>query len=164
VAHESPFDVSGKAGVVTGAARGIGLGIARRLVGLGMDVVLADADAAALQGARAELVSAGRGRVVEMHVDVTGDRAGPSMVGRCVEAFGGIDLLVNNAGVFQQVPALDTPPELYDRMYQVNVRAVALASQAAAMRFIAQRRGGTIVNIASIDSLRPSPQEVALLT
>ena len=150
-----PFDISGEAAVVTGAARGIGLGVARRLVDLGMNVVLAARDAAALREAAAAL-SGCWGRVIEMHVDVTADRAGPSMVGRCVEAFGGIDLLVNNAGLFQQVPALDTPPELFDRMYQVNVRAVALASKAAAVRFIEQGHGGRIVNIASIDSLHPS--------
>ncbi len=155
VSHDDPFDISGMAAVITGAARGIGLGVARRLVDFGVDVVLADINAAALREAGAAL-SDGWGRVVEMHIDVTADSAGPSMVGRCVEAFGGMDMLVNDAGSFQQPPTLETRPELFDRMCQVNVRAVALASKAAAMRFIEQGGGGKIVNVASMDSLRPS--------
>jgi 2-deoxy-D-gluconate 3-dehydrogenase len=152
---DDPFDVSGKAAIVTGATRGIGLGVARRFVALGMDVVLAGRDEAALRDASAALAQ-GPGRTVAMRVDVTADRAGPSMVGRCVEAFGRLDVLVNVAGLFRQVPVLETAPELFDLMYEVNLRAVALASQAAARRFIEQGGGGKIVNVASIDALHPS--------
>jgi 2-deoxy-D-gluconate 3-dehydrogenase len=152
---DDPFDVAGKAAIVTGATRGIGLGIARRFVARGMDVVLAGRDEPALREATAALAD-GPGRVIGMQVDVTADRAGPSMVGRCVEAFGRLDVLVNNAGTFRQAPMLETTPELFDRMYQVNLRAVALASQAAARRFIEQGGGGKIVNVASIDALHPS--------
>lgn len=153
--RDNPFDVAGKAAIVTGATRGIGLGIARRFVALGMDVVLAGTDDAALREATASLAE-GPGRAVAMQVDVTADRAGPSMVGRCIEAFGRLDVLVNNAGLFRQAPMLETTPELFDRMYQVNLRAVALASQAAARRFVEQGGGGKIVNVASIDALHPS--------
>jgi 2-deoxy-D-gluconate 3-dehydrogenase len=155
VSHDNPFDVSGRAAIVTGAARGIGLGIARRFVALGMDVVLADVNEAALREATAALAR-GPGRAVGMQVDVAANRAGASMVGRCVEAFGRLDLLVNNAGIFRQASMLETTAELFDRMYEVNLRAVALASQAAARRFLEQGGGGRIVNVASIDAVRPS--------
>lgn len=158
--RDDPFDVAGRAAIVTGAARGIGLAIARRLVDRGADVVLVDRDEGALREAIRAL-SPGGGRAVDLHLDVASDRAGPSMVGRCVEAFGGLDLLVNNAGLFQQVPMLETTPELFDRTYQVNLRAVALASKAAGKRFVEQGRGGCIVNVASIDALHPTMSGLA---
>jgi 2-deoxy-D-gluconate 3-dehydrogenase len=153
----NPFDLAGKAAIVTGAARGIGFAIARRFVELGADVLIADIDGPTLGEAGAiALAARGTARVETMTVDVSDDGAGAWMVARCVAAFGKLDVLVNNAGLFQQVPMLETTPELFDRTYQVNLRAVALASKAAGMRFVEQGGGGKIVNIASIDALRPS--------
>jgi 2-deoxy-D-gluconate 3-dehydrogenase len=149
-----PFDIAGKNTVVTGGAVGIGRGIAARFVEGGANVVLADIDgeAAALAAKGLE----GPGRAVAMAVDVGQDNAGDDMVSACVREFGSIDILVNNAGIYPMSPMLQTTPELFDRVYRVNLRGLALASKAAGLRMVAQAKGGKIINIASIDSFHPS--------
>ncbi|HEX9410282.1 MAG TPA: SDR family oxidoreductase [Actinomycetota bacterium] len=154
MADWGPFDLSGKNAVVTGGAMGIGHGIVTRFLEAGANVVVADLD-----GEAAALVakeSAARGRAVSMAVDVGADDAGVAMVSTCVEAFGSIDVLVNNAGIYPMAPMLQSTQELFDRVYRVNLRGLAFASKAAAARMIEQGRGGNIVNIASIDSFHPS--------
>ena len=148
------FDLKGKNAVVTGAAMGIGHGIAARFVEAGANVVLADLDEEEAILAVKKLD--GPGRAVAMGVDVTVDGAGEAMVKRCVEEFGSIDILVNNAGIYPMTPMLQMTPEVFDRVYEVNLRGLAFASKAAAARMIEQGRGGAIVNIASIDAFHPS--------
>jgi 2-deoxy-D-gluconate 3-dehydrogenase len=149
-----PFDLQGKNAVVTGSAMGIGRAIAARFVQAGANVVVADLDGEAAALVAKEL--GGPDRAVPMLVDVGTDEAGEAMVATCVETFGSIDTLVNNAGVYPVVPMLQMPPDLFDRVYRVNLRGLAFASKAAATRMVAQGRGGKIVNIASIDSFHPS--------
>ena len=134
MADWGPFDLSGKNAVVTGGAMGIGHGIVTRLVEAGANVVVADLDgeaAATVAGA-----AAGRGRAVPLAVDVGAEGAGHAMVSACVEAFGFIDVLVNNAGIYPMSPMLETTRELFDRVYRVNLRGLAFASKAAAARMI----------------------------
>lgn len=149
-----PFDIAGKNAVVTGGAVGIGRGIAARFVEGGANVVLADIDgeAAALAAKGLE----GPGRAVAIAVDVGEDKAGDDMISACVREFGSIDILVNNAGIYPMSPMLQTTPELFDRVYRVNLRGLALASKAAGLRMVEQAKGGKIINIASIDSFHPS--------
>lgn len=149
-----PFDLTGKTAIVTGGAMGIGVGIVRRLAEAGANVVIGDVDGPAAE--RAAATVPGPARVVAMHADVTQVHTGDRLVARCVEEFGGLDILVNNAGIFPLAPMLQTPPELFDRVYAVNLKGLAYVTKAAAVRMVAQGRGGKIVNIASIDSLRPS--------
>ncbi len=150
-----PFDLTGKNAIVTGGAMGIGFGIARRFVEAGANVLIADLDeAAAVKAARS--LEGGPARVVGVQVDVSRDGAGDAIVARCVEAFGSLDIFVNNAGIYPQVPMLETTPELFDRVYGVNLRGTAFCAKAAGKQMIAQGKGGKIVNIASIDSIHPS--------
>jgi 2-deoxy-D-gluconate 3-dehydrogenase len=149
-----PFDLAEKNAVVTGGAMGIGQGIVTRFVEAGANVVVADLDGEA--AATAAKGTTGRGRAVSMAVDVGADDAGEAMVTTCVDAFGSLDVLVNNAGIYPLAPMLQTSPELFDRVYRVNLRGLAFASKAAAARMIPQGGGGKIVNIASIDALHPS--------
>ena len=147
-----PFDLKGKVVAVTGGAMGIGLGICRRAAEAGASVLLADLDGGAAEAsARAvgESVSA-------LQLDVASDGAGERLVEACVQRFGGLDVLVNNAGIFPSSPALQMSGEFFDRVLRVNVRGLAFCSQAAARRMVAQGRGGAVVNVGSIDSLRPS--------
>jgi 2-deoxy-D-gluconate 3-dehydrogenase len=154
MADWGPFDLAGKNAVVTGGAMGIGHGIVTRFVEAGANVVVADLDGEA--AATVAKGTTGRGRLVSMAVDVGAGDAGEAMVTTCVEAFGSLNILVNNAGIYPMAPMLQTSPELFDRVYRVNLRGVAFASKAAAARMIEQGGGGRIVNIASIDSFHPS--------
>ena len=150
-----PFDLSGKNAVVTGGAMGIGFGIAKRLVEAGANVLVADLDgnAAALA---AERLAGGPGKAIAIAADVSQEDAGARIVARCVEAFGSLDIFVNNAGIYPQVPMLQMTPELFDRVYRINLKGTAFCARAAGQQMIAQGKGGKIVNIASIDALHPS--------
>jgi len=141
--------------VVTGGAMGIGLGIATALVDAGANVLIVDVDGEAAGAAAADL--GGRGtKVASMEMDLTKEGAGEEVVARCIEEFGSIDLLVNNAGIYPQVPMLEMTPEVFDGVYTLNLKALAFTSKAAAARMIEQGGGGAIVNIGSIDSFHPS--------
>lgn len=150
-----PFDLSGKNAAVTGGAMGIGFGIAQWFVEAGANVLIADLDGAAADAA-ARRLAGGPGKAAALRADVSDPRVGEEIVAACVQRFGSLDIFVNNAGIFPIVPMLQTTPELFDRVYAVNLRGLAFCAQAAAKQMIAQGKGGKIVNIASIDSLHPS--------
>jgi NAD(P)-dependent dehydrogenase (short-subunit alcohol dehydrogenase family) len=78
------------------------------------------------------------------------------MVTAATERFGGLDILVNNVGIYPFAPFPDTDPELFEHVLRVNLFSVFTALQAAAKQMIAQGRGGKIINISSIDALHPS--------
>jgi 2-deoxy-D-gluconate 3-dehydrogenase len=151
----NPFDINGKNSIITGAAMGIGFGIARRFVEAGANVLLADIDQKVAETA-AEKLSKGPGKAVAMQIDVSQDDAGHRMVERCIAQFGALDILVNNAGIFPTVPMLEMGPDLFDKVIAVNLKGLAFASKASAARMIKQGKGGRIINIASIDSIHPS--------
>jgi 2-dehydro-3-deoxy-D-gluconate 5-dehydrogenase len=151
-----PFSVEGQAVIITGGAMGIGLGIAKRFVEGGANVVLADLDEAALQRSSKALSSVGPGKVTTLQVDVGRDEAGVMCVKRCLESFGRLDVLVNDAGIFPQVPALKMSTELFDKVQRVNVRGLVFISQAVGRHFAETKQGGRIINIGSVDSLHPS--------
>jgi 3-oxoacyl-[acyl-carrier protein] reductase len=144
--------LDGKTALVTGAASGFGLGIARTFAREGARVVLVDIDG---EGAQA----AARG--IDGSVAVAADVTKAADVNRAVEAavgsFGRLDILVNNAGTsHRNRPMLDVPEEEFDRVFAVNVKSIYLFAQAAvpAMR---RQRGGVIVNVGSTAGLRPRP-------
>lgn len=150
-----PFDLTGKNAVVTGGAMGIGLGIAESFVEAGANVLIADLDGDAARAAAEKLVQ-GPGKAAWIGADVSADRAGQAMVDECVRQFGSLDIFVNNAGIYPMVPALEMTPEMFDRVYRVNLKGLVFCSKAAASRMIEQGAGGRIVNIGSIDSFHPS--------
>lgn len=149
-----PFSLEGKSAVVTGGARGIGFGIAQRFSEAGAAVLIADLDGGFAEEKAASLT--GAGQAFGMAVDVTDVNAGDAITSRAVEAFGSIDVLVNNAGIYPQVPMLDMTPELWDKVQNINLRGLAFVSKAAATAMVGRGGGGKIVNIASIDGLHPS--------
>jgi 2-deoxy-D-gluconate 3-dehydrogenase len=155
MAQWGPFDLTGKNAVVTGGAMGIGFGIARRYVEAGANVLIGDLDSAAAKEAASKL-EGGPGKAIAMAADVSDVGAGPVLVDRCVDALGSLDIFVNNAGIYPQMPMLEMTPALFDKVYQINLRGLAFCSKAAAARMIAQGKGGKIVNIASIDAIHPS--------
>jgi 2-dehydro-3-deoxy-D-gluconate 5-dehydrogenase len=146
-------DVRALCGVAVAASL-VPASIAKRLVQAGANVLLTDIDNEVGEAAAAALCS-GPGKAVYLHADVTDPRAGPAMVDQCVRQFGTLDILVN-AGIYPSVPMLETTPELFDRVYAINLKGLAFCSKAAARQLVAQGSGGAIINIASVDGLHPS--------
>jgi 2-deoxy-D-gluconate 3-dehydrogenase len=148
-------DLTGKAAIVTGGAKGIGRGISRRLAEAGAAVLVADVDLLGAERCAAELIAAG-GRASAFAVDVSAEGQVRAMVAVCRERFGSLDILVNNAGIFPAAPIAEMTPQLFDRVIAVNLRGLFLCTKLAAVAMIEQGRGGRIVNITSIDALHPS--------
>jgi NAD(P)-dependent dehydrogenase (short-subunit alcohol dehydrogenase family) len=141
--------------VVTGAARGIGRATAERLLAEGARVLLSDIDAGRLQQTVAMLGPAERvrGEVVDVakQADVV------RLVDAAVRHFGGIDVMVNNAGIAPVVDFLDVTEELLGRVLDVNLKGAFYGTQAAGRQMIAQGHGGVIVNMSSINSGLANP-------
>jgi 2-deoxy-D-gluconate 3-dehydrogenase len=148
-------DLSGKVAVVTGAAQGFGFACARRLAEAGAAVVLADVREDRLDAAGAGLTGTGR-NVVTAVTDVSQERDVAELVAAAVAAFGRLDVLVNNAGVFSNFLLESLEPEEFQRILRVNVGGAFLCTRAAAARMRAQGDGGSIINISSIDAVHPS--------
>jgi rhamnulose-1-phosphate aldolase/alcohol dehydrogenase len=144
---------------VTGAGSGIGRAIAERLAAEGACVVVADRD-----GAAAEAVAAGIGgpdQAVAVTADVTSPDAVAAALRDAVLAFGGVDLVVNNAGLSISKPLLETTEADWDLQHDVMAKGSFLVSREAARVLIAQGMGGDIVYISSKNSLFAGPNNVA---
>ncbi|EFF89073.1 MULTISPECIES: SDR family NAD(P)-dependent oxidoreductase [unclassified Streptomyces] len=148
------MDLSGRTAVVTGAARGIGLGVARRLYEAGANVVLSDINKDNLAGAAAEFEDSARIRTVVS--DVSKPEDADAMVRTAVEEFGALDIMVNNAGIFEGAMFVDVSLEVARRTLEVNLLGVMLCSQAASRQMIEQGRGGRIITVNSVESVTPS--------
>jgi 2-deoxy-D-gluconate 3-dehydrogenase len=150
------IDLSGRTAIVTGGAMGIGLGIVRRLHEAGANLVIADVDRHDAELLADELSRARPGSAVAVHADVSDEADAESMVRTAVDAYGGLDILVNDAGIFPMVPLAEIHAETFRRVIEVNLVGVFLATKAASEQMKAQGRGGRILNITSIDALHPS--------
>ncbi len=145
-----------KVAVVTGAASGFGAGIARRFAAEGAAVVAADLDEAAGQEVVGEIAGAG-GRATFVACDVTERDAVRRMVQTAVEAYGRLDVLINNAGYSHvNQPMTETSEAEFDRVYAVNVKAIYLAALEA-VPLLRRQGGGCILNTSSTAALRPRP-------
>lgn len=148
--------VKDKSIIVTGAAGGIGEGIARRLAQEGAQVVINDIDAARGEKVVAGIQAAG-GRASFFRADVTQSADVKALVEAAVQRNGKLDVMVNNAGwTHRNRPALEVSEEEFDKVYAINVKSVYLATLHAvpAMR---ANKGGSFINIASTAGIRPRP-------
>ncbi|MBV8703356.1 MAG: L-iditol 2-dehydrogenase [Acetobacteraceae bacterium] len=134
-----------KVAIVTGGARGIGRAICARYAEEGARVVVADLDAAE---ATAAASSIGRG-ALGVALDVTDQGSIDRLVETVVREAGRIDVLVNNAGVFDMAPLLEATRESYRRVMAVNVEGLLFTLQAVARQMVRQGQGGKIINFAS---------------
>lgn len=141
--------LAGRHAVVTGGGQGLGKAIARRLAEAGADVLIGDIKEALATAAAAELDARYPGRVVGTFMDVTDSATAATAADLACERFGGLDIWVNNAGIYPNVRILDMSDGLWDDVFAVNVRGLFAGSREAARRMIAAERGGVIVNIAS---------------
>jgi gluconate 5-dehydrogenase len=146
------FDLTGRVALVTGGSRGLGLQIAEALGDAGAKVMLTARKAAELEAACAQLQARGiDARWVAADAS-TADGVAKIVEDTC-ERLGDIDILVNNAGATWGAPAEDHPVEAWDKVMDLNVRAVFLISQAVGKRCMIPRRAGRVINVASIAGL-----------
>ncbi len=149
------FDLTGKSAIVTGGARGIGEAIALRLAEAGARVMIADIDQDAAAGT-AERIRTKGGTVEVFCADAGSAWDAHKAVAAAVDGFGGLDILVNNAGIFPLVPVLDVPEDLWDQVIEINLKGAFLYAKAAGAVMAEAGRGGRIINLASIDGIRPN--------
>ena len=151
--ERAPLSAAWRTALVTGAARGIGLAIARRLASDGFRVALLDADGSAAEAAAADLGPA----ALTIHADVTSAAQVSDAVARVVERWGRLDVLVNNAGITgRSFPIWELTDEDWRRVIDVDLTSVFLCCRAA-VKVMLEQRAGRIVNIASIAGKEGNP-------
>ncbi|MBU1031676.1 SDR family oxidoreductase [Patescibacteria group bacterium] len=138
------IDLSGKVAIVTGGAKGIGLGIAKRLAEAGAKIVIVDLKEAKLD------------KALFIEADVSDEEDVKKVISETVSAYGSIDILVNNAGIYPSIPISSMTSEDFEKVLAVNLKSVFLCTKYVAEQMIRQDRGGKIINITSIDALHPS--------
>ncbi len=148
---KNPMDVSGLNVIITGGGGGIGLGIAEAFAQRGANVAILDVDAAAGEAAAAELRKSG-GRHLSFECDIADRAAVRGAVSAALEAFGNIDVLVNNAGISAVKPFLDMDDDLpeWHRVIDVDLHGTANMTHAVGNAMRAAGRGGLIINISSV--------------
>jgi len=142
----SPFDLTGKSAIVTGASTGLGKGMTLGLASAGADVLLVDHVSS--DSVAQEVRAIGR-RAATLVADLMQMSSIDLVVRTAVEQFGKIDILINNAGIIRRTPAIDFSEKDWDEVMALNAKTVFFLSQAAA-RDMMKRRYGKIINISSL--------------
>jgi NAD(P)-dependent dehydrogenase (short-subunit alcohol dehydrogenase family) len=145
------FRLDGKVALVTGASSGLGVAIAQCLAEAGADLVLGARRTDRLQDTKAMVEALGR-RAITVQTDVADPDQCTAMVAAAVEAFGKVDVLINNAGIGTAVPATRETPEQFRQVIDINLNGAYWMAQAFGR---AAKGGGAIVNISSVLGLRP---------
>ncbi len=146
-----PFDLSGKVAVVTGAGQGLGREFARALANAGADIVVAELNPETGPDAAAEIRKIGR-QALALETDVRDRSSVQSAVDASLDAFGHIDVLVNNAGITIWGEAENVPSEEWQKVLDVNLTGLFYCCQAVGKVMI-KAGGGSIVNVASMSGL-----------
>lgn len=145
------FDLTGKVAIVTGSNAGLGAGMAVALATAGCDIVgVSRTDAGETP---AQVKAAGR-RFADVRADLASIAPVEDIVHAAVEAFGRVDVLVNNAGIIRREDALEFSEADWDAVMEVNLKSVFFLSQAVARQFVKQQSGGKIINVASMLSFQ----------
>jgi 3-oxoacyl-[acyl-carrier protein] reductase len=151
--------LTGKVAIVTGGSRGIGLAIARALVAEGAKVAITGRDERHLSAARPTIEAAGPGSVETFQADVRKADDVERVVSGTVARFGGLDFLVNNAGVGTFVPIADMTPQQWDEVIDTNLSGVFRMCRAAIPHL--RTRAGFIINISSLAGTNAFPRAAA---
>lgn len=149
-----------KVAVITGAAQGLGRACAERFIAEGAKVVISDVQAD--KGAAAVEDIDGDVRFVACDAGDKGQV--DALIQAAVDAYGGVDICVANAGIIHTAEFLDITEEDFDRVLRVNLKGVFLTGQAAARQMVKQKRGGAIVNMSSINAVVAIPNQVPYCT
>ena len=150
------MNFNGKVALITGASRGLGHAVARRIVAGGGQVVLADIREAEGQAVASELGAA----ALFVSLDVTSPEQWASAVQNAVDQFGGVDILINSAGIFFMRSIEDTTPEMFETMYRVNQLGPFLGMRTV-LPIMRARGGGVMVNVSSTSGLRGFRDNIA---
>jgi rhamnulose-1-phosphate aldolase/alcohol dehydrogenase len=153
-----PKPLASRVAFVTGAGSGIGKAIAERIVAEGGCVVIADLN---LNAAKDVAASLGRDNAVAVSIDVTSEAAIKQALAEAVLAFGGVDLIVNNAGLSISKPLLETTQRDWDLQHDVMARGSFLVSREATRILLDQKLGGDIIYISSKNSVFAGPNNIA---
>ncbi len=145
------FDLDGRVAIVTGTSRGLGQSFARALAKAGADLVLTSRNRDHLLGFEKEIIALGR-RAILLELDVRIQPSIERMASEAEEAFGHLDVLVNNAGCNVRKPALDVTWDDWNLILDTNLRGSFFVAQAVARRMI-PRQYGRIINIGSVTSV-----------
>ncbi|MGE8102071.1 L-iditol 2-dehydrogenase [Allorhizobium sp. NPDC080224] len=146
--------LSGKSAMITGSARGIGRAFAEAYIREGATAVaIADIDFDRASATAAEIGPA----AYAVRIDISDQASIDAAIAACVERAGGIDILVNNAAIFDLAPIIEISRRSYQRVFDINVGGTLFTMQAVAKQMIAQRRGGKIINMASQAGRRGEP-------
>jgi len=145
--------LKGKSALVTGSARGIGRAFAEAYVREGATVAIADINLEAAEKTASQI----GGGAYAVKLDVTNLASIESAVGAVEKKSGGLDILINNAALFDLAPIVEISKASYDRLFSVNVAGTLFMLQAAARSMIARGKGGRIINIASQAGRRGEP-------
>ena len=137
--------LAGKSALITGAARGIGLAFAQRYVAEGARVAIGDIDIARARQAAADIGDA----AIAVEMDVTDEASIDAAVASTTEAFGQIDILINNAAIFTAAPLTEIDRSDYSRVFDINVAGTLFTMQAVARHMIDRGIKGSIINMAS---------------
>src|SRR3974390_252413 len=145
------FQLNGKVAMVTGAGRGLGQGAALGFAEAGADLVLVDV--LSTDETAQKVKSLGR-RVCQVSANLLERASIPGIVEKAIKELGGVDILLNNAGIIRRAPVLEFTEKDWDEVIQINESAVFFLSQAVAKQMVKQGRGGKIINIASMLSFQ----------
>ena len=148
--------LNGKTAIVTGGGAGIGRGIAKTFVAFGARVAIFERDPERAAQVAAELEADG-GEVLGLEVDVRDAEAVERAVVQAADRFGGIDILVNNAGGVFAAPFLETNEKGWDALHRANLKHIYHCTQIVARRMVTQGRGGSLINVVSIEGVRAAP-------
>jgi 2-deoxy-D-gluconate 3-dehydrogenase len=149
------FDLTGKAAIVTGGAKGIGQAIAFRLSEAGAGVMIADIDLEAA-AETVERIKEKGGDATFVSADARSATDAENVVSATLDKFGTLDLLINNAGIFPISPVFETTETLWNQVIDINLKGVFLYSQVAAKVMAQAEDGGKIINLASVDAIKPT--------
>lgn len=162
MASGNHFDLTGHRAIVTGAASGIGRATSLGLARAGVDVLLADVDEIGMASVADGVAALGR-RAVTMRVDVTHEADADAMAQRAVVELGGVDILVNAAGINVRGPILERETSELERILAVNLHGVLHCCRAVG-RLMVEQRAGSIVNLSSIMGTITGPRGVVYAT
>lgn len=145
--------LAGRRVLITGAARGIGAAIAETFAAEGAQLALLDREGDQCRATAARLGA------LALDVDLADPANARVVTQDAIDSLGGIDVLVNNAGILHMAPLLDITVDDWDRTFDINVRAMLLTTQVAARSMISAANGGSIINMASMGGKLGSPNQ-----